>query len=251
MINERAAGALVSVEKGETEVGFARGKVRVTEKTEGFRISKHPITRKQYESCQKAGACQKPELDECSDQALAKRSFKGDQENVAICVGRANAEAFCKWVGGRLPTLVEWLRAARGPKVQRFPWGGVAASCAQHPQSAQLRAKRLESAEDDIALAGCESDPVTALRTGRHPAGAASVSQMEDILLAPAELVDGSDHVVFGSCVQQQGCLVYGSSAGAIDSVQPYATGHAREAEDNETSKLTPLAYQFRCTFEK
>lgn len=37
------------------------------------------------------------------------------------------AEAFCKWEGGRLPTDVEWTRAARGGEEDRaYPWGEAA-----------------------------------------------------------------------------------------------------------------------------
>lgn len=38
-------------------------------------------------------------------------------------ISGADAEAYCKWIGGRLPTLEEWEVAARAGSTTRWPWG--------------------------------------------------------------------------------------------------------------------------------
>lgn len=246
-----AQGVMVSVDKGDTTVGFARGTTRVSEKTDAFKISKFPVTKKQYKACEAAKICKAPKVDECSDPALARASIKGVGDSAAICVGRENAETYCKWAGGRLPTLAEWLRAARGPGVQEYPWGSTRASCAQHPRSVEADPRVRMNANESISVEGCESQPELTLVTKKHPNGA-SASGMQDVLIAPAELLSGHEKSPFAVCTKGQQCLVYGLNPGSIDSVGPYTVGSKRAEKigDESQLRLTPRAYGFRCLVE-
>lgn len=241
--NAKAAGALVSVDEGDTVVGFARGKIRATEKTESFKISKHPVTKKQYKDCQKAGVCKEPKLDECSDPDLAKSVMDGDPGNVAVCVGKDNAEAFCKWVGGRLPTLAEWMRAARGSNVQEYPWGSTKPDCSKHPRSMTRLGVKFSGYEAAIA-AGCSKSDADGFATRKHPSGASSYG-LEDALIAPAELLAKSSSSAFAVCRDEESCLVYGLDVGAIQYVAPYVPQRS-----DEQVAHAPLAYGFRCVVE-
>jgi hypothetical protein len=238
-------GKAVLIERQEVQSGFALGHRRKSFDLGSFQISQHPITIGEYRGCVSAGRCKNPRETACAAApgmpVTGRANFhdEGLVEDVAVtCTGLQEARQYCRWVGGSLPTLEQWLLAARGASPLRFPWGERPATCAQHalgiPQERKLTA-RCPQAGADLG------------RIGQHAAGA-SVFGIQDILLTRGELLEVSPQSLFQACRgdaasgDERGCLVSGMEPGAIDSVQ-----ELRSTGDRPDTAGT--AYGFRCVW--
>jgi formylglycine-generating enzyme required for sulfatase activity len=104
-----------------TEFSWAQPAHAIT--VDSFEMAKTPVTNKQYAACVAAGACTPIDGDCLSD------SYEGDDKPV-VCVTWAQAKAFAKWVGGRLPSEAEYEYAERGAGQSiKYPWGDAAPTC--------------------------------------------------------------------------------------------------------------------------
>ena len=80
-----------------------------------FRIDRFEVSNAQYAAFAAATGHAPSEFHDEDDLA--------DPDQPVTGVRWADAKAYCNWLGKRLPTEVEWEKAARGTTGQLFPWG--------------------------------------------------------------------------------------------------------------------------------
>jgi formylglycine-generating enzyme required for sulfatase activity len=73
------------------------------------------VTYARWKACARAGVC---------------RALESREPGVPVTrVSAEDAQRFCEFERGRLPTADEWLFAATGRELRRFPWGSTGLVC--------------------------------------------------------------------------------------------------------------------------
>jgi formylglycine-generating enzyme required for sulfatase activity len=94
---------------------------------DAYWIDQTEVTVGMYRACVDAGVCAEPEKTSSETHSSYFYSNTYDDYPV-IYVTWFDADDYCSWVGGRLPTEAEWEKAARGDKQIKYPWGNATAT---------------------------------------------------------------------------------------------------------------------------
>jgi formylglycine-generating enzyme len=123
-----------------------------------FAIDRYEVTRAEYARCERAGACVPPRLG-AGDPRL------GEPRHPVVGVSAHDAEDYCRYAGGRLPSDDEWEKAARGDHDSRnFPWGNI--------WDKRLANHGGEDGRDEATDGARFLSPVGTYREGASPYGA-------------------------------------------------------------------------------
>ena len=108
----------LGLSKGPDHEFFFRHEAKVTCCTAPFQIQKHEVTWGEYE----LWAAGKKARSFSAPWHLPKTKARRKHLPV-VGIPWKLASAYCKWLGGRLPTEGQWELAARGHELRKSPWG--------------------------------------------------------------------------------------------------------------------------------
>lgn len=138
---------------------------------DAYFIDETEVTNGAYAQCVDDGACDPPD----SPNATYHRAYYGDpafDDYPVIFVSWYDAETFCSWRGGRLPSEAEWEKAAGFESLEglkyRYPWGdafdGTRLNFCDKNCPRDHRDAAVDDGHQDTAPVGSYSD-------GRSPLG--------------------------------------------------------------------------------
>jgi len=134
-VSSKDGMTLLYIPAGEFEMGNGYGsddeKPIHTVNVDAFWIDQTEVTNAMYAQCVDADVCNSPS----SSKSYTRDSYYGNPEfenYPVLYVSWDNANDYCLWADRRLPTEVEWEKAARGGLQGKiYPWGDGVPICEQ------------------------------------------------------------------------------------------------------------------------
>ncbi len=133
ILRQQAMGpALISIPESEIMLGDSRYTnddpsylPRGSYIVEAFEIEPYEVTNERYLLCVKSGNCSLP--------IAPSSSYSGDANTKlpVVNITAVQASQFCEWLGRRLPSDLQWERAARFTDERIWPWGNFPPSVKQ------------------------------------------------------------------------------------------------------------------------
>ncbi len=91
-----------------------------------FKIDQFEVANEQYRQFVAATGYQPADITSYLKQWTGKATYPNWAGTFPVVwISQEDAQAYCKWRGGRLPTEEEWEKAARGTDGRMFPWGNT------------------------------------------------------------------------------------------------------------------------------
>ncbi len=134
-----------------------------------FFLDRTEVTVAAYRACVQAGTCTPPARPERSNYSLA-----GREQHPIDGISWKQADAYCRFVGKRLPTELEWDRAAQGPapNADRYVWGNEPPDC-EHVAGTRASSETVPEPDQRLCVtdAGSRTLPVCSRPRGNSKEG--------------------------------------------------------------------------------